>query len=107
MVAATLNVDLVARTTQFVQAMDRATQQLETFGKKTDGVMAKLKASFGRNSTLFQVGKLAAGGGAIAGLNLITKEFEHMTERAIEIKKQFNENTLSGADFALEIGKAI
>ncbi len=104
---ASLNVDLTASTAQFKIAMDKATQQLDHLGGKSDSLMSKLKESFGRGSTFGQFAKLFAGGGAIIGLSIATRELEKMTAEGAKLADEFREGKISGGEMATGLAESI
>jgi hypothetical protein len=111
---ASLGVDLTANVAGFKVALDRATQQLDTFGKnteqtvkKTNSILGSLGDTFGRGSTFTKTLKLLSGGGAILGIGLLTKELEHMAEKAVEVKDAFEKGNMSFGQGALEVAKTL
>jgi hypothetical protein len=63
--------------------------------------LGDLKGDFGRNSTVFQLAKLAGGGGAIIGLKFATAEIAHMAEAAKGVADAFRSSG-DGAGDAVE-----
>lgn len=104
---ASLNIDLTASTALFKQALDKATQDLQVFGGKTEGILERLNKSFGRGSGVMEWAHLFDGGGPIRGLSLATKEFEEMTKRSLEFKKELDDGAISSFQFANELAKSI
>lgn len=86
------------------QEFNEAGKSAEDFSKRAKAALKDIKSDFGKGSLLGQGLKLAAGGGAIAGLSMATREFKEFSEKVRDSvtemkmgKKTFADMT---ADFA-------
>src|SRR4051812_35640283 len=75
-----LSAFLKADSTQWQKGFGEARAEVDKTENKTKSYLANLKSNFGKGSQMAQILKLAAGGGAIAGLSLAGKTFAHMGE---------------------------
>jgi hypothetical protein len=67
------------------------------------GLLKDLKGDFGKTSTLGQITKLAAGGGVIMGLSMVTSEVQGMAQQA----EKFATAIRSGDDGAGDMGRQL
>ncbi len=74
------NALLSANADGWKKGFGEARAEVDKTEAKTNGYLKNLKANFGKGSQLGQILKLAAGGGAIAGLGLAAREFGSLGE---------------------------
>ena len=68
--------------------------------KKSKGFLGDLKSMFGKSSTLGLLTKTLMGGGAIAGIGLIAKEFAKTGEEAEKLTTEFRQGKINSDQLA-------
>jgi hypothetical protein len=86
---------------------NQASRALEQTAKDQKGFLDSLKESFGRGSTLGQMAKLFAGGGAIMGLKFATAEIAHMAEAGEHLATALRKGDGNAGELAQEFAKSI
>lgn len=71
------------------------------------GPLSGLKDAFGRGSTFGGLAKVAAGGGAILGLQLAAQEVEKISGKIVEMNDKMRDGTASAGDMVFELGRSI
>ncbi len=76
-------------------------------GGDEKSALQNLKEQLGTRSSLGQLGRIAAGGGAIGGLTLITKALGESAEKAADLKRQFDAGKISAGGLAAGIAESL
>jgi hypothetical protein len=75
--------------------------------KGGDSVLKNLKSQLGARSSLGQIGKIAVGGGAVAGLTLIANAIGGAAKEAKELRDQFRNGTISAGEMKEKMIEAV
>jgi hypothetical protein len=100
---ASIVTNLRANTGQFDKALDGAKRRMRDFGKMPGGggfndLNDQLKSIFGRGSALKEGLEILAGGGAIVGISMLTKQIKGMAESVQGLAESFADPRISKAD---------
>lgn len=96
-----------AETSSWTKGCNQAGQDLDKLNKKSKGFFKDMKSQFGKGSLLGQSLKLAAGGGAIAGLTMALHEIGAMADKIIDIKAQFKAGTITAGELTDQLLKTL
>jgi hypothetical protein len=81
--------------------------QVDTLREKIEKLNHSVKAEFGGRSIFKDLGELAVGGGAVAGLSFLTARFAEAAKQAEEIATQFRRGELAAGDFVDRLARAV
>lgn len=95
---ATIELDLDPK---YKKKLDDAGKDVDTFGKKIDGV----KKKFGEGSDLDKLGKLAVGTGAIAGVTFLASALNKATASAAQMVDEFRRGERDALGLAEGVAK--
>jgi hypothetical protein len=106
---------LIARlgmdTSAWTAGNTKAREEVEKTKKSTGGFFKELDSLFGKkaykSSDFAQLVKLAAGGGAVAGLSMAAGSVKNMTASILDMQKAFRSGNLSRGDLADSVASSI
>lgn len=87
----------------YKRAVGDADRAIQSLGNRINSLNARL----GQGGLLGQIGKLAVGGGAIAGVNLLTRALGQATDTAAQLANKLREGKIAAADIPAELVKSI
>jgi hypothetical protein len=104
---ALLGIEKGAWTKGMTEAGTEAQAMEQKTGASFKSVNKQMNDLLGKKSDLAKMLKLAAGGGAVAGISMAAKEWESATAKAAEIAQKFHEGSISGSEMAAQIAREI
>lgn len=87
----------------YKRQLKEAEGEFSRFGERLD----QIKQRFGRRGLMADIGELALGGGAIAGIGVLTSTFDRVAKSAADFSNKLRDGKTNAGDLAAEMAKSL